>query len=106
MSEETVSFSMEINVEQAYTDVRKVLSVFHQWLTQLRRAGFSEQQQQLIAEIQQLIALFNKLRLSLAALQAARMAAGDPIAWAQFGVTATSFLFDIGEMIDVGMRGQ
>lgn len=81
-----VSFSLEVNVEKAYEDVRRLQTVFSRTLGLVRRLSGNENLNQTIALMQRTIAIANQLRLALAALQAARMASGDPLAWAMAGL--------------------
>jgi len=85
--DEGVSFSLEVNVEKAYEDVRRLQTVFYRTLGLVRRVSGSEDLNQAIATMQRAIAIANQLRLAMAALQAARMAAGDPLAWAMAGLS-------------------
>lgn len=91
MSEDhLVSFSLELNVEEAEKDLRRVQTIVSRTLSLLDRAGLTN-----TVAIQQKIALLNQLRLAYLAVQAARLAAGDPLAW---GMAAIS----VGE-VAVGM---
>lgn len=56
----------------------------------------SENLNQTIRVMQKAIRTAMYLRIALAQLQAARMAAGDPLAWITFGITAATFAADIG----------
>jgi hypothetical protein len=101
MSEDqTVSFSLEVNVEPAYENIRKLETVLYRSLRLAARLTGNENLQEAMEVMQEAIATANKLRLAYAALQAARMAAGDPLAWALAGVA-------IGELaVDVMMEVQ
>lgn len=93
-----VSFSYEINIEPAYTETRKLQTMLYQTLSLVRRASGDEDLDRFIAKAQRAIAIANKLRLTLAALQAARMATGDPLAWGMFGITAATTAYDVADM--------
>src|SRR3972149_5019342 len=88
MSEdETVSFSLELNVEPAELSARKLFSMVYRTLGIIRRLSGSDAIEAFIAQSQRAISYANKLRLALRALQVARMAAGDPVAWAFAAIT-------------------
>jgi len=95
--DETVSFSLEVNVEHTETQIRRLETVLYRTLGLINRLGLSEKLSQQIAEIQRQIALLNKLRLAYLAVQTARMAAGDPIAWAMAGLAVAEAGVSIGE---------
>ena len=76
--EEAVSFSLEINVEKAYEDLRKAQTVLYRTLSLVRRLSGDENLDKAIAKIQQTIATINALRLAIAAFQAAT----GPLGWA------------------------
>jgi hypothetical protein len=84
--DEGVSFSLEVNVEKAYEEVRRLQTVLSRSLGLASRLTGSEDLQKSIAVMQRAIAIANQLRLALAALQAARMASGDPLAWVMAGL--------------------
>jgi len=97
VEDHTVSFSLEVNVEKAYENVRKLQTILYRTLGLIRRMGLSEELDAQIAQIQRVIAIVNSLRLTYAALQAARMAAGDPVAWAMAGVSVGTFMMEIND---------
>lgn len=96
--DETVSFSLEINVGPAYEEIRRLETVFSRSLGLASRLTGSEDLRQSIAVMQRAIAIANQLRLALAALQAARMAAGDPLAWAMAGVAVAGAAVSVYEV--------
>jgi len=102
VEDHTVSFSLEINVEHAYEEVRKLQTIFYRSLGLARRLTGSENLQQSIAVIQRAIAITNKLRLALRALQLARMATGDPLAW----ILATISVAEVGVDISTELSGR
>jgi len=95
----TVSFSLEVNVDKAYEDVRRVQTVLYRTLDLVRRASGSESLDKLTRDLQEALAMANRLRLALAALQAARAASGDPIAIAMAAVSIGEALFSAGDLI-------
>jgi len=102
--DEDVSFSLEVNVEKAYENIRRLQTVLYRTLGLLRRMGLSEELDAQIMQIQSLIAVVNSLRLAYIALQAARMAAGDPIAWGMAGVSVASAGFDLMQGVEWDWR--
>jgi hypothetical protein len=96
--DETVSFSLEVNVEKAYEEVRRLQTVLSRSLGLAARLTGSEDLRKSIVRMQRTIAVANQLRLALAALQAARMAAGDPLAWALAGLSVTEVGVSMYEM--------
>lgn len=93
IEQHTVSFSLEVNVEKAYTEVRRLQSVLYGTLALVNRLTGDEDLKESIATMQQAIRVANALRLAYAALTAARVAAGDPIAIAQAGLAIAGFAF-------------
>jgi hypothetical protein len=84
----SVSFSLEINLEEAYTQLRKLQTITYRSLGLIRRLTGDENLDRAIAKMQKAIMVMNQLRLAYASLQALRMAAGDPLAWAMAGLAA------------------
>jgi len=105
VEDHTVSFSLEVNVAKAYEDIRRVQTILYRTLGLLSRAGLGEDVDAAIRKVQELIRVLNMLRLSLAAFQAARAAAGDPIAVAQFAITLATTVADLGTVIEDATRG-
>lgn len=94
-----VSFSLELNVEPAYTEARRFQTVLYRALGLVERASGSPDLKKLTRDMQKATLVANQLRLALAALQAARMASGDPIAWAMAAVSVGEALFSAGDLI-------
>jgi len=84
--DETVSFSLEVNIGKAEDDIRRLQTVLSRTLGLASRLTGDENLQRGIAAIQRYIAWLNQLRLAYRAVQLARMSAGDPLAWALAGV--------------------
>ena len=94
VEDHTVSFSLEVNVKQAEEDVRRLQMILYRTLGLVRRASGNEDLNSFIASLQETIAWANRLRLALLALQAARMAAGDPLAWATAALAVGEIAMD------------
>ena len=99
MIDETVSFSLEVNVQAAYEEVRRLQTVFTRTLGLASRLTGDENLKEGIATMQRAIAIANQLRLALAALQAARLAAGDPLAWALAGLSVAEVIVSTYEVV-------
>jgi len=90
-----VSFSLEVNVEKAYEDIRKLETVLYRALGMLRQMGAGPDLDRMITQIQRAIAMINQLRLTIIALQAA----SGPIGWALAGIGVVSTLVLTGDFI-------
>lgn len=88
-----VSFSLEVNVEKAYQDLRRVQTVLYRTLDLVKRLSGDENIDQAITKIQRMIAIINQLRLTIIALEAA----SGPIGWLLAGIGAASFLVTTAE---------
>ena len=86
IEDHTVSFSLEVNVEKAAENIRRYETVLYRALGLVARMGLPENVKEQLRVLQQTIAAVNRLRLAYAALQAARLAAGDPVAWGLAGI--------------------
>jgi hypothetical protein len=91
-----VSFSLEVNVEKAYEDIRRVQALLYRMLALIRRMGLPEDVEKAITRIQRLIAILNTLRLTLLALEAA----SGPIGWALFGVGMLGTIVSVGDLAE------
>ena len=85
--DETVSFSLEVNVSKAEDDVRRLNTLFYRTIGLAQRMFGTENIPAGILLMREAAAVANQLRLAYRALQLARLAAGDPIAW---GLAAVS----------------
>lgn len=92
--DEGVSFSLEVNVEKAYENIRKLQTVLYRTLGLLRRFGLPEEIDAQIMKIQRLIMLLNELRLTMIAVHTA----AGPIGWALAGLGVATFAFDAGDL--------
>ena len=83
-----VSFSLEVNVDEAYRNIRRLQTLLYRTLSLLRRIGLPEEVDAAIMQIQRFIALMNMLRLTLIAFETA----SGPLGWAMAGLSAATFL--------------
>lgn len=103
-SEETISFSLEVNVEAAEINVRRLLATLNRAVHIVRRLGGGNEDLEMLMEMMnRSIRVANQLRLALYALQMARMSAGDPLAWAFAGTVVVSTAINVTD--DFGSYG-
>lgn len=102
VEDHTVSFSLEVNIDKAYENIRKVQTVLYRTLGLLRRMGLGEDVSAAISEVQRFITVLNLARLTIAALQTAT----GPIGYAMFGISLATTGLSIGEMFDYQTRGR
>lgn len=76
-------------------EVRTLTPVLSRTLRLIERASGTSSFSVFIGSMRQAIIWVNRLRIALAALQAARMAHGDPLAWAMFGVGVVEMAADV-----------
>jgi hypothetical protein len=91
--DEGVSFSLEVNVEPAYENVRRLETAYYRSLSLARRMGLPDNVDFAIAKIQQYIAMMNKLRLTMIALETA----SGPVGWALALIGAASLMMDVAD---------
>lgn len=101
MSANEVSFSLEINVKEAYAEVRRLQTVLARTLDNVAQLTGDENLKEGIRVMQRAIMIANQLRLALASLQALRMAAGDPLAWAMFGVAVMDVTVSVANELEM-----
>jgi len=108
VEDHVVSFSLEINVEEALTNIRRAQTLLFRTLALMQRLGLPENIQAAVTQIQRLISIMNQLRLAAIALQAA----SGPIGWglAAVGVATTiasgvSFADGVADSIYDSQRG-
>ncbi len=109
MSEETVSFNLELNVEQAVDNSRKLELILFRglglWNRMCRLLGVPDDSPIMVIteRAQRLVMIIRSLHTAVVMLQAARMAAGDPIAWAMAGLSIGSATMAVADtMTSIG----
>ena len=102
MSAETVSFSLEVNIEEALTSLRKLQTILYRTLAIIRRLGLPEDVNDAVMKIQMLIAIANQLRLAFIALSVA----SGPLGWALAGVGVAASFVAAGSFFEGEMRGR
>lgn len=100
ITDQDVSFSLEVNVEPGYTTVRRLQTLIYRTLGLFRRMGLPEKLDEAISKVQRFIMVVNQARLAVIALNAA----SGPIGWglALIGVGATAYT--TFEMIEIERR--
>jgi len=90
-----VSFSLEVNVEKAYEDLRKIQTILFRTLSLLRRFGLPEDIDAFITKLQRAIALLNLYRLTIISVEAA----SGPFGWALAGIGVATAVVDTAEFV-------
>jgi len=95
-----VSFSLEVNVEKAAEDLRKIQTIAYRVAGLLRRTGLLPKQiDDYMMKLQRAIMLMNQARLAAIAFHAA----AGPIGWALAGVGFATLALDAGDFVmDLG----
>ena len=98
--EETVTFNLELNVEQVIDNVRRLETLVYRTVGLLGRLGLPENIDQAIAKFQRLIMVIRLLHTSIIALQAATGPLGIALALvgiASAAISMTDLRFQSGE---------
>ena len=95
MSEETVTFNLEINVEQTFSQVRRLELLLYRTIGLIRRLGLPENIEEAISKIQRLVMV---IRLAHSAIIAFQVASG-PIGWALAAVSIGTAAVTAGEFV-------
>ena len=93
-SDETVSFSLEINVQEGILALRQFTAVMSRSLSLLNRFAGTEDAKEAIAQTQKLIMIMNQARLAILALRAAMFLGAGPMGWALAGVATASLMIN------------
>jgi len=99
-SEETVTFNLELNVEQAISEIRRLETLLFRSIALARRLGLPEDIDEQIRKIQRFIMIVRLAHTAVIALNAA----SGPIGWAlaivgglSAAVSASDFIISLGE---------
>lgn len=84
---QTIEYSLVVNADVSYSDIRKLETAIVRTLNLAQRLTGNENLQEGLQTIQKAIMMLRTLQMAYQAVQIARMAAGDPIAW--FSAAAT-----------------
>jgi len=101
LSEETVIFNLELNVEGAIDNSRRLETLLYRSISLLGRLGLPENIDAAIAKVQRLVMVIRLLHTAAIALEAA----SGPIGWALALVGVASALLSTGDLIYDATRG-
>jgi len=93
---DTVSFSLEVNIEKAYEDIRRVQTLLFRILNIVQRMSGDEKLDAFISKLQRLIMILNQARLTIIAFQIA----SGPIGWGLAIVGLAGTALTIAEEMD------
>jgi len=91
-----VSFSLEINIEKAYVEIRRFQALLFRTLNLVQRMSGDEKLDAFVSKLQRLISILNQARLTIMAFQ---IAAG-PIGWGMAIVGLAGAALTIAEEMD------
>jgi hypothetical protein len=95
MSEETVTFNLELNTEQTFSEIRKLETLLFRSLALARRLGLPEDINEAINRIQRMVMTIRLLHTAMIALEAAT----GPIGWALAIVGGVSAVVSMGDFM-------
>ena len=98
MAEETITFNLELNVEQTIHEIRRLETLLFRTISLLRRLGLPENVSETAAKIQRLIMTIRMLHTALVALETAT----GPIGWALAVVGIGTAVVSFGDLIMEG----
>lgn len=100
MSEDSVAFSLILNVENVLTQMNKVKTVLYQSLGIMRRLTGDENIQKGIANTQRLISILNQARIAAIALRAALFLGAGPLGLALAGVSVGTTALNVVDYVN------
>ncbi len=95
MSEETVTFNLELNVEKTTSSIRRLEGLLYRSMGLLKRFSGDENIDAAITKIQQLVLFIRLLHSAIIYLEAAT----GPIGWAFAAVGVVSAGFAVGDIM-------
>lgn len=101
MSSEEVSFTLQLTVDQAVTELRKFQTFLYRSIALAKRLGLPEDLDEMATKIQRITMLFNQARLAAIAFQAA----SGPLGWALAGVGMATTALTYVETMEYVTRG-
>lgn len=101
MSEETVTFNLELNVEAVIENTRRLETLLFRSLSLMGRLGLPENITEAIRKVEQLVMVIRLLHTAAIALEAA----SGPIGWALALVGAASAVLSLGDLMYDTTRG-
>ena len=101
-----LEYLLTVNTDQCVGEIRRLESALMRALHLFSILGLPPKIEEQIREIQRIIVAINSLTTAYHALQVARMAAGDPIAWATAGIQVATTIVSLGNQIEYSTRGR
>jgi hypothetical protein len=95
MSEETVTFNLELNVETALSNARQLEFILYRTFGLLNRLGLPSEINQAIIQIQRLIMMIRLLHTTMIMLELAT----GPIGWAKAILSAGALTISTGQIL-------
>jgi hypothetical protein len=102
LSEETITFNLELNVEECVSNIRKVEGLLYRSLALLNRLGLPEDMRQGIYLMERMVMVIRLLHTSLILLEAA----SGPLGWARALVGAGTAAVSFGDFFYDAGRGR
>jgi hypothetical protein len=87
---QTIEYNLTINAEMGYTEIRKLEITLVRCLNLAQRFTGDENLKNGIVTVQRAVMALRTLQMAYRAVQIARMAAGDPLAWLSAGATVAT----------------
>jgi hypothetical protein len=97
--EETVTFNLELNVEQAYSNMRRLELLLYRTIALARRFGLPDNVTEWFYLVQRAVLSIRMLQTSLMMLYTA----SGPVGWALGIVGLSSAAMTMGDTIEMGM---
>ena len=101
LSEETVTFNLELNIEGAIDNARRLETLLYRSIGLLGRLGLPENIDAAIAKVQHLVMVIRLLHTAAIALEAA----SGPLGWALALVGVASAALSMGDLVYDVTRG-
>ena len=92
--DETVSFSLEINVQEAYTNARQLQTILSRTAGLMRRMGLPENVDAAMMKLQRITATANAARLAMIAFTTAT----GPLGWGMAAVAIGAVAFSVADL--------
>ena len=101
-----LEYLLTVNTSRCVSEIRQLESALMRALHLFSILGLPPKIEEQIREIQRIIVALNSLTATYHALQVARMAAGDPIAWAAAGIQVATTIVSLGNQFEYSTRGR
>ena len=101
-----LEYLLTVNTERCVSEISRLSSALMRALHLFDIMGLPPKVDAQIREIQRIVVAVNSLTTAYHALQVARMAAGDPIAWAVAGIQVATTIVSLGNQFEYSTRGR